>query len=197
MKMQEKMRTECNDDLKTVTFWDEMNGAAPGGTYATIFNGVTGKSLKPPRCDFDPFLRLPDGSKSEYVCKADLPILPAKCDSPFTEDSSRWTTPFVMAVVNQQVVRWSYALRSQGSKYTTYKEVAVQPDFKTAFATTAGMVMLGSMLFNPVTAYLLKKYAVTQPGDGPSMNAMLNKREFLFYDRDVQSVRRSVSNLLS
>jgi hypothetical protein len=179
MKMQEMLRKDCQEDWKTVTFWDEMKGAAPGGTYATIFNAITGKSLKPPRCDFDPFLRLPDGSKSEYICKANLPFVPAKSDSPWEEDSSgrRWTAPFVMAVVNQQVVRWTHALRSQGSKYTTYKEVALHPDFKTAFTNTAGLVMFGSMLFNPVTAYLLKKYVVTQPGDGPSLEAMEKKRK--------------------
>jgi hypothetical protein len=181
MKLQDILQ-DHGDNLSSVAFWDEMRGAAPGGTFATIFNAVDGKSHKPPRVDFDPFLRLPDGSKSKHVCKANLPSLPAKSNSPWESPVRQWTTPFVMALVNSQVVRWSYALRSQGSASITYKEYALNPDFKTAFVNYAGMAMVGSMLFNPITSYVMQNYLIPKPGEGPSLEAMEDKREFLKSD---------------
>lgn len=82
-----------------------------------------------------------------------------------------------MAVVNEQVVRWSYALRSQGSKAITYTESALHPDFKTAFVNFAGFVMFGSMILNPITSYLVQNYMVPKPGEGPSMDTMEKKRK--------------------
>ena len=198
LKLREAMQQECKDELKTVSFWVLIRASAPGGTFATVLNAVSGNSHKAPRLDFDPFLRLPDGSKSEYVCKPDLPTVPAKSKSgvklPLSSSSSSskenttgggcWEMPYIMSVVNAQVVRWSHALlQSQGgiisgsSKPITisYTEAQLQPDFKTAFVNYAGMLMAGSMLFNPVTLYLLKHFVIPKPGEGPSMSAMESK----------------------
>jgi hypothetical protein len=59
----------------------------------------------------------------------------------------------------------------------SYTESALYPDFKTAFVNFAGSAMFGSMLFNPLTSYVLKNYIVPKPGEGPSMDAMENKCE--------------------
>lgn len=180
MELQTRLK-EQGDTLSSVVFWDESKGSAPGGTFATAFNLVDGKSHKPPRVDFDPFLRLPDGSKSKHVCKAKLPSIPAKSDSPWESSSPtrQWTSPFVMAGVNSQVVRWSYALRSQGSNSISYTESALHPDFKTAFVNYVGLAMIGSMMLNPLTSYVMKNYMIPKPGEGPSMEAMENKRELM------------------
>lgn len=178
--------------MTSVAFWDEFRGGAPGGTFATVINAVRGKSITAPRGEFDPFLRLSDGSESEYKCQVDLSAFPAPSKDPWSQDQQQrqqlskiepivprpWTAPFVMAMVNGQVVRWSYALRGQGSKSLVYTESALHPNFQTAFVNYVGLAMFGSLLFNPLTCYLVEKYMIPKPGDGPSMDAMERKRTF-------------------
>jgi short subunit dehydrogenase-like uncharacterized protein len=199
MKLQELLRQQCDDDLETVTFWDEAVAAPPGGTLATLMANIEGKSIRAPRADFDPFLRLPDGSKSQYVAKTNLPWTVNKCESPWDTDTSngdgsnddddtshqnqnnkkkkstRYTMPFVMAGVNAGVVKWSHALRQQGSKELTYREMSVCPDWKTAVTQYTGFIMFGSLLLNPITGYLMKQYVLPKPGEGPSRDSMLRK----------------------
>lgn len=182
LKLQEVLRTQCDDKLKKVIFWNLGRNEAPGGTFATIINGLTGNSIKPPKMDFDPFLRLSDGSKSAYVCKADLPSFPfiAK-NSNVGLPSSRskpWASPFLMAAVNSQVVRWSHALLGHGSRLASYREASLDPDFKTAFVNYMSLLMAGSMLFNPISLSLVQKRMVPKPGEGPSMESMEKKSEY-------------------
>ena len=182
MKLQQVLRTECDDELKTVQFWNLGRNAAPGGTFATIINGLTGDSIKPPKMDFDPFLRLSDGSKSEYVCRAELPAFPSKAKSSNNGLPSNcrkpWASPFVMAAVNSQVVRWSHALLGKGGRSATYREASLDADFKTAFVNYMGLLMAGSMLFNPISLRLVQKVMIPKPGEGPSMTTMEKKREY-------------------
>ena len=182
MKLQQVLRTECDDKLKTVQFWDMGRNEAPGGTFATIINGVTGEAIKPPKRDFDPFLQLPDGSKSNCVCKADLPSFPFKANSSNVVEapligSQPWASPFIMAAVNSQVVRWSHALLGRGSHAATYREASLDADFKTSLVNYMGLVMAGSMLFNPVTLSLVKSSMIPKPGEGPSMERMEKQSE--------------------
>jgi short subunit dehydrogenase-like uncharacterized protein len=178
MKLQELLKDKCQDDLVSVTFYDEAKAAPPGGTLATLMAAIEGKSIQAPRADFDPFLRLADGTKSKYVAKADLPWSVAKCESPWDADSSskiaRYTMPFVMAGVNSGVVRWSHALRQQASTELTYREMAVCPDWKTAWVQYTGLIVFGSLLLNPLTASIMKRYVLPKPGQGPSMDKMLH-----------------------
>jgi short subunit dehydrogenase-like uncharacterized protein len=183
MKMQEELQDRFDDNVQSVMFWDEFRSDAPGGTYATILNAISGNTIKAPKMKFDPFLQLPDGSKSEFVCNSDFrSLLPAPSTSPWESPSSkRWSAPFVMAVVNFQVARWSHALRCKGSKTLKYSEVAVHPDFPTAFTNVAFLAMFGTMLLNPITATILMKFVIPKPGDGPSMEQMENKSKFFFF----------------
>jgi short subunit dehydrogenase-like uncharacterized protein len=179
MKLAETLEKECQDELTSVTFWDDAVAAAPGGTLATVMAAIEGKAIAAPRANFDPFLRLPDGTKSQYVSKNNSPWTVAKSESPWDTDkskkSARYTMPFVMAGVNGGVVRWSHALRQQASKDLTYSEMAVCADWKTAMVQYTGLVMLGSMLLNPVTASLMKRYVLPKAGEGPDMDKMLKK----------------------
>ena len=175
IKLQEILQQECQDDLKSVTFWDEARAEAPGGTYQTVMSFVTGMNLPPPNSDFDPFLKLPDGSKSVFKAKADLPIFIAPSQTPFPTKGSPWTIPFVMAPVNAKVARWTHALRSTGSRALTYREFMQLPDFKSAFTSYGGMLIIGSLLLNPLTASLLKHYVFPKSGEGPAMSAMEEK----------------------
>ena len=176
-KLQELLKQECDDDVKTVSFWDIMRAGPPGGTIATLLTYVEGKSIKVPKSDFDPFLRLPDGSKSNYVLKDDLPSFIGRSRAPFErlKDSSQpWTYPFVMAGVNAKVARWSHALGSTGSQEILYREYGLSPDFKTAVASFAFVTIGFSMMLNPLTKPLVMRF-LPKPGDGPSMSAMEQK----------------------
>lgn len=175
--MEKVLNEECNDYLESVTFWDETAGEPPGGTIATIFAGVEGKIGSAKGATFDPFLKLPDGTESEHKCTPDLPMWIKKSTSPWDQDSesSRWTTPFLMAGVNSEVVGWSHALRSKGSKTLVYREMRVNKDFNAAFVSHAQLLMFFSALLNPVTGTLLKKYVLPKPGDGPSLSNMEDK----------------------
>jgi short subunit dehydrogenase-like uncharacterized protein len=177
MKLQETLKKECNDDLATVSCWDDVIASAPGGTFATVLNALSGKGTKAPAGDFDAFLRLPDGSKSEYALKADLPAMIAPLRSPFVKEgtSHPWTMPFIMAGVNANVVGWSHALRSTGSRTLVYKEYFTHPDFKSAFTAYATLIIGASMMFNPLTLPLLVRFAFSKPGEGPSLSKMEKK----------------------
>jgi short subunit dehydrogenase-like uncharacterized protein len=175
-KLQEILMKECNDEMATVSFWDFVLAAAPGGTLATILSAIEGTSpVKAVSSDFDLFLRLPDGSKSKYLLNAELPSFIEPSRSPFEKfASSAWTMPFIMAGVNSDVARWSYALRSAGSRSLIYREYAAMADFKSAFTLYAQLLIFGSMLFNPITRSFLKHTVLPKPGEGPSMSDMEN-----------------------
>ena len=180
-----------NDTMESIVFWDEVHGSAPGGTIATIQTGIQGTAPPLPPIDrnaVDPMRRLPDGTKSTFKAKADLPsfIQPASspwdsADTPLNNNKKkntnqqRWTVPFIMAAINANIVSWSHALRQRGAPQLSYREMQVVPNFQTAFVTYFGQVMMGMMLFNPVTNSLLQKYVLPKPGEGPSMDKMLHK----------------------
>jgi short subunit dehydrogenase-like uncharacterized protein len=212
MLLQQKMHEEQNDSVHHMVFYDEMVGGAPGGTFATIMTNIEGKAVKAPRVEFDPFLRLPDGTKSSKVCNADLSMLPRQLIPPqwnalnadIKSSPEKWTTPFVMALVNSQVVRWSYALRSiigtshkdttSHDNTITYSESVVHTNAATAYVNYVGMILFGSMLLNPVTAYIMKQYLLPKPGDGPSMKSMENKRKFFLLYRYASAKDHSCSS---
>jgi short subunit dehydrogenase-like uncharacterized protein len=97
----------------------------------------------------------------------------SKAKSPWDIASKRWDAPFVMALINSEVVGWSHALRStQETTMLEYREAMVQPDFKTAFVNHFGLIMFSSLMFNPITRHLLKSFVIPKPGEGPSMKVM-------------------------
>lgn len=176
MKLREILRTECDDQLAEINFWDQSNDAAPGGTVATIFTTIEGKAMKAPKVVVDPFSRKPNGSPSSHKLEADLPIFISKCKSPWeSKNSRRWTMPFIMAPVNAAVAGWSHALHSQGSEKIIYREFLVLSDFKSAFVSYFGLLMFGTMMLNPLTAAVLKNYVFPKSGEGPSLEEMENK----------------------
>lgn len=180
-RLEELLRVECGDELESVSFWDQLVGSAPGGTFATLLLYVDGM-YQDPKFDIDPFLKKPDDSLSDRLVHANLPYFIAKARSPWDDiHSTRWTSPFPLASINAEVVKWSHALRSTGSKRLEYKEWALNPDFKTAFSGWIGTIIFGSMLFNPVTRIIVEKFMIPKPGEGPSMEAMENDHFFCLY----------------
>lgn len=174
LKLNQLLADEFQDELTTIKVWDEFIEAAPGGTYATALLNLEGQGTNSPRCNIDPFLQLYDGSKSTHSTREDLPLLWME---PFVD--GRWTAPFIMAVVNAKIIRWTHALRQQGSHKVSYREVVVHADFKTAFCSHVGLMVSGSLLLNPVTKWLAHLVFLPRPGQGPSMETMENTNYLL------------------
>ena len=166
LKLNQLLADKCQDDLKTVKVWDEFIEDAPGGTYATALLNLEGNGTNSPRCQIDPFLQLHDGSKSTHSTREELPFW----IEPFVD--GRWTSPFIMAVVNAKIIRWTQALRQQGDTKVSYREVVVHADFKTAFCAHVGLMVVGSLLLNPLTKWLAHLVFLPRPGQGPTLETM-------------------------
>ncbi|GKY93159.1 hypothetical protein MPSEU_000283900 [Mayamaea pseudoterrestris] len=185
MKLQSILKKECNDNLVSASFWDQAIGGLPGGTFATALHSIDGVPVKHVSGGVDPFLRSPNGSKSEYVATPKLPVMIAKAKTPWDgPNSKRWTMPFIMAPINAQVVQWSHALRQEGSKTLLYTESYLMPDFKSAFVSFVGLILFGMSLFNPLTKYFARK-AMPAPGEGPPMEAMEKKHYLCVYGEGI------------
>lgn len=180
-KMEQAMK-ENNDRLKSVTFWDEFVGEAPGGTFATIMAFLDG-NVKPPPVAYNPLARNQAGAVSANTLSPRLPIAPSPANFPWDASgaSRRWQAPFLMAMINAQICRWSHALQSSDSSpvihNVTYSEAAIYPDFKTAFVGYMSLLFLFSFAANPVTRPLLD-YVAPQQGSGPDAVKM-NTKHFL------------------
>ena len=177
MKLQDTLQEHCKDNLKSVEFWDEMKGGFAGGSMATLFAGTDGKLPSSPNTQPDFFKRSSCGSESTHKTIKKFPIVPEKVVSPWDQrkDSKcRWAIPFALAEANAKVVSWSRALRGTGLMTLTYSEKWVHSDFKTAATIYAIITMMMLVLLNPLTLALAKR-KFTQPGDGPSIEAMEKK----------------------
>jgi len=169
-KLNEALQQDCQEELVSATCFDEVKGAASGGTIETALGAIEGTAMNAPKTDFDPLLKLPDGTKSTFRSKDNHPSVIEKHNGP-GRFSSTWVSPFVMAGVNAAVVKRSNALSTKGSKSLTYREVQVNPDFKTSFTNFFSLVFGVTALMNPLTGALVRK-SLPKPGEGPSRKEM-------------------------
>jgi short subunit dehydrogenase-like uncharacterized protein len=83
--------------------------------------------------------------------------------------SKRHVIPFIMAAANAPVVRKSNALF--GYKYgknCSYREVQAVSSWWTGFGSMLGFGIVGAVMVFPPTRWLVLKYLLPQPGQGPS-----------------------------
>jgi short subunit dehydrogenase-like uncharacterized protein len=168
MKLEEALPD--GEELEIVECLNEIVGDASGGTISTILMSVDGSGIPPPKFAFDPFLKLPNGSKSTATSVYQPPLFVRKSTPINGRMASTYSSIFVMATVNAEIVKRSVALR-QKSKNVKYSELQVSPDFKTAFCNQFGVIAFVTALFNPFTRYILK-LVLPKAGEGPSREAM-------------------------
>jgi short subunit dehydrogenase-like uncharacterized protein len=168
MKLEEALPS--GEELASVECLDEVAGAVSGGTANTIMMSTDGSGIPSPKFSYDPFLRLPNGSKSTSTSAHQLSLLVRRSTPINGRVASTYSSLFIMSVVNAEIVKRSVALR-QKSKNVTYREFQVSPDFKTAFCNQFGVIAFVTALFNPITCYLLK-LVLPRAGEGPSREAM-------------------------
>jgi len=169
-KLRQLMSKECKDTISKVKCYDQFKGGISGGTIDTMLTMVDGKYVEP-RFEFDPYLRTRDGKKSMNKSKNASSQLMTKSDT--LGGHGEWTSPFVMAAVNGEVVKRSQAL-SEGGNGTgsgstlTYEEYVVNPSFKEAFLGWFGPILGLTALLNPITGVPMRKFLLPKPGDGPT-----------------------------
>jgi short subunit dehydrogenase-like uncharacterized protein len=166
---------EEDGSLASATFYDVSQNEAPPGTFATLLTYAKGggRALESVPSDLQMLNRV----------QSDLPVFIAPLLSfPWQQPKTPrlYTIPYIMAPVNAEVVKWSYADRGDGvaqaeagPRTLIYREFQVMPNLATAVGAYLGYLLFGSFTLNPVTLYLLERFLT--PKRGPKMDDMLNK----------------------
>ena len=175
LKMRHILDKECHgDSLVQTTFWDEHKGSVGAGTMVSFISGLQGQQPPPP--ESDPF----EVIHPTAVLDLDTPGLIRAIErpqSPFVlTGSNQRTVPFIMALINAQVVGWSHAhycsLKNHNRHETTtnntetmtaderlrYRETLLVPDFATGFVLHTTTVMVFTLMMNPLTVALLQRF---------------------------------------
>ena len=160
--------------MASVTFEDEIQGAASGGTLSTIILGIEGKTAKPSKSKFDPMYMLNDGvTSSNFRSKQASPLL-----LPIKQKDGTYLNPFLMSLVNFDAAKRSVALRNTGNSNLSFCEGTVHPDFKSSFVGNIGfMTGLVVLAVTPLRKLLMKMKKIPNPGEGPTLKQM--ERGFL------------------
>lgn len=159
-KLQEKFPGE---QLGSIRFYDEINSAPSGGTLATVFHSLAGRSKYKSQLGFDPLLKTVAGSQSSNKFS-----LKVQGSLGYSKERRRWVGPFVMAMVMANCIRRSNALNNYSSKLRYY-EAVVYPSFAAGFISLADALFLATVIFCPPLSWLcLAIGLLPQPGQGPS-----------------------------
>lgn len=150
-----------------------MRGAASGGTVASLVNVVreASKDASLRRELANPYSLLVgrlDEKSSMKVRQTNLK------NAAFDNDYNAWSAPFIMAAINVRVVLRSHAL-SEPVAALKYDEAMLTgrglKGRSMALTITAGLggLLVGAAL--PPTRWLLEKFILPAPGEGPSVSA--------------------------
>jgi short subunit dehydrogenase-like uncharacterized protein len=148
-----------------------MRGGFSGGTVASLMNVVKETAA-------DPSLRR-ELQNPYSLCPAEgrpKTRQPGVKSAEFDADFDAWTAPFVMSAINTRIVQRSHALlgRPWGGKFTYDEAVLTGRGLKGRLAATgmtaglAGFMVAGAV---PPTRWVLERFVLPAPGEGPSPEA--------------------------
>lgn len=159
-----------------------MRGGFSGGTAASLMNVVREVARDPEvrQLMSNPYAVAPGNGKAR-------PRQPEVRFAEFDADARSWLAPFVMAGINTRIVHRSNALagNAYGDEFQYDEAMMTGPGFKgrlmaMGIATGLGGFIAATMV--PPTRWLLEKYVVPQPGEGPSPEAQAKGfYDFRFY----------------
>jgi short subunit dehydrogenase-like uncharacterized protein len=150
-----------------------MKGAASGGTVASIVN-IAREMAKDPalrKTLANPYSLVPGGE-----ARARQPNITTPTRDP---ETGAWLGPFVMAGINTRIVHRSNALSGYdyGVNFLYDESIRMGRGLKGSLAATAltgglGAFMAGAVL--PPSRWLMEKYILPKPGEGPSPEQQRN-----------------------
>lgn len=167
LMLNEKMK-EAGDTLEKVDFYDDINSSPSGGTLETAFGIMFGPSTKKKRFNFDPLIRKNGAAGTSKTSARNVNTV-----SFSGVDNFKARSIFVMAGVNANAVKRSNALLNYGD--ITYSEGLASTSFVGAIFGFASLAFLGLAIAFPPTRFLLRKFVLPKPGEGPSEDFMNNK----------------------
>jgi short subunit dehydrogenase-like uncharacterized protein len=151
-----------------------MRGGASGGTAASVINVAREVTQDPSvrRVLANPFALTPDRGSGR----------PQQPDVRFVEhdsDANGWIAPFLMSGVNTRIVHRSNALLGDafGKDFVYDEAMLMNPGLAGLIkASTVAPAMLGFLVGAalPPTRYLLERFVLPKPGEGPSPEAQTN-----------------------
>mmetsp|Transcript_9424 Transcript_9424/g.18904 ORF Transcript_9424/g.18904 Transcript_9424/m.18904 type:complete len:412 (+) Transcript_9424:26-1261(+) len=159
-----KVAKDKGAELVEVSTFTELppTSQASGGTTSTAVFQLSKKREKG-KTDFDPLLRMPDGSKSSCATKITSP----KSDKWFAEFNKN-AGPWIMAPVMANCVRRSNALLQYNTELT-YSEAQLRDGSASAWMRDKSFeALVGAAIWFPA---LFQRF-LPQPGEGPSREAM-------------------------
>ena len=173
-----------------------MRGGLSGGTVASMMNAVREVAVNPAvrKLMTDPYAVCAHGG-------ADRPRQPEVRFAEFDADTRGWVAPFVMAAINTRIVHRSNALKNDayGREFLYDEAMMTGPGFKGRMAAAGVALGLGGFVaatLLPPTRWLLEKFVVPKPGEGPSPEDQeKGYYDYRFYGRtaDGQSLRAKVT----
>lgn len=158
-----------------------MRGGFSGGTVASLIHGLEEGRRDPSitRYMMDPYSLNPEGQRHGPDRPEKMMALKVMHD----EDLRAWTMPFFMGPINTKIVRRSNALLGYPyGKDFRYEEAILTGSgplgcMKATIGAVGGRAFMLAMAFSPVR-WLLKRYVLPRPGQGPSQSV----RENGYYD---------------
>lgn len=164
----------ASSEVKRIEFWDHIKSAPSGGTLETAMGIMFGKDgKKAPEVKalgYDPLLKLQVGSGASSF-KLSAKNVGFYEGASAKKGNSCARTLFFMAGVNANTVKRSNALNGYGKNLVYCEGQAFKSSLK-AFKYLVGLVLFGICLHIKPLRYLLRKYVLPKPGEGPSEEAM-------------------------
>jgi len=150
------------------TFVKAAKGTFSGGTLASMTNMIvaSSKDKNIVRTLMDPYALNPVGKRTGSDGRD-------QTDVRYDELVDAWTAPFVMAGINTRVVRRSHALAGfpYGRDFT-YREAMITghgaPGWMRGTTLKLGLGALVIGIALPPTRYVLQRFMLPAPGEGPS-----------------------------
>lgn len=161
---QKQLGTYCSDVKLRVK---AMKGGVSGGTVASGIEMA--KAVKK-----DPTLRRKMGNPY-LLCQPQTSIVkqPRVLKPTFDKDFQAWSAPFIMETINSRVVLRSNNLQQQNAlENFTYGEAVLTGKGRKGYFRALGVTLgLGSFALaakNKFLRFLIQKFALPKPGQGPS-----------------------------
>jgi short subunit dehydrogenase-like uncharacterized protein len=167
--MEDTLKKE-GEELREVTFVDELVSQASGGTIATLLLNLHGGSRGQPRTDIDPFLRLSDGSLSPLKFSFTPSFVPFRISQP-SFLSGLYGGFFPLSPANAALVSKGVAQR-QLTESLTYKEYARYQNFLSALTSNVSLGLALLWILNPITEFFITRFVLPKSGQGPTLEDM-------------------------